>query len=385
MEGEERTKLEPAAQQPEGEEPISREADAVAESGQTSPSSLVPDPGVTAQFAAVSRRMALDAPRSKASSRKRASKAPRPAAASSQTAFRPISSGGGRLGIGATALLALCAVAALVYATGHSIGIESFLGWVAGLAALALAAGVGALTYGWRSMEYRLDDQKLTISWLCITETVPLGRVEGVFGGHRFGKMAEVDGVAWPGHYVGQAMAEELGRVKYYGTSRKPSTSIIIATAKGSYAITPADLDGFRARLISRLEALPPDEIARAREPRTSMPWLLTFSILRDGVALGLMGVALLLLLASFGYVSAKFPGLPELMPLHFNFANEPDLIGPPRDAFRMPAIGAFILLVNLVVAAAVHGSQREAGRILAAATPFIQLVMLIAILRVVH
>ncbi len=268
---------------------------------------------------------------------------------------------------------------------GRPIAIDSYFGWVAGLAALVLAAAAGALTYGWRSMQYRLEDQKLVISWLWIKETIPLGRVDGVFGGRRFGETIDVDGLVWPGQYVGFASAEEVGRVRFYGTSREPSTAIIIATAKACYAVTPADLSGFRSRLISRLEALTPEDVERSREPRTTMPWLLSFSILRDGMALGLMAAALLVLLVSFGYVCARFPTLPELMPLHFNFANEPDLIGPPRDAFRMPGIGAFILMINLVVATALHRSQREAARILAGATPFIQLVMLIAILRVVH
>ncbi|HEX2924365.1 MAG TPA: PH domain-containing protein, partial [Chloroflexota bacterium] len=405
--------LQPAEPQPEEpeekEDPAQQPADPEVVAGGAGSFDSASDPGVTAQFAAVSRKRAAEPPRPAAeaesgpateeSSDPGAEAAPTlspaleaevarstpPSFADNRGLFMPVPSAGGKVGLGATALLAVCAVAALSYAAGRPIAIDSYFGWVAGLAALLLAVAAGSLTYGWRSMRYRLEDQKLTISWLWIKETVPLGRVDGVFGGRRFGKTIDVDGLAWPGHYVGYAAAEDLGKVKFYGTSRDPSTAIVIATAKACYAITPADLDGFRSRLISRLEALTPEDMARSREPRTAMPWLFSFSILRDGMALGLLGVALLVLLVSFGYVSARFPTLPELMPLHFNFANEPDLIGPPRDAFRMPGIGAFILLVNLVVATALHRGRREASRILAGATPFIQLVMLIAILRVVH
>ncbi len=129
-----------------------------------------------------------------------------------------------------------------------------------------------------------------------------------------------------------------------------------------------------------------PVEMAEgAPEPETSMPAALRLAILRDGVTIGLLALALLVLLGSFGYVSARFPDLPELMPLHFNYAGEPDLIGPPRDAFRMPIIGLLILGANGLVAAALHQWRRDAGRISAAATVFVQLVMLVAVLRVVH
>ncbi len=299
--------------------------------------------------------------------------------------WRPQPSTAGRIGIGATAASLACAVAALAYPVSHPIAIESFVAAVAGLASLSLALFFGLATLGYRSLSYRLSQDTLTISWLWIREIVPLGRIEGVYRGHRLGKRAQVDGFVLPGHYVGKTRGEGLGRLRFYGTSEEPSAAMIVATATGGYAITPSDLQGFRDQLIQRLEAIPMEEIERAPEAQRLMPRLLTLSILRDSVAVAFLVLALMALLASFGYVSAKYPGLPELMPLHFNFAGEPDLIGPPRDAFRMPIIGLLILVANGVVAAAIHGWQRAAGRLLLVATVFMQLVMLIAVLRVVH
>lgn len=299
--------------------------------------------------------------------------------------WRPRRSSGGRIGIGMAVVALVCSAGAWLYAVGRPIAIDSFAAVVAGLAGLALALAVAIITWGYFSLRYRVKNRGLIISWLWIRETIPLAAIEGLYGGHRLGKRAMVEGLALPGHYVGRAKAEGLGRVTLYGTTNDPSAALIVATAHRGYAITPAEPDRFRSQLIELLEALPEEEIERAPEPKTSMPMLLRLSVLRDGVAIGLLAISVLVLLGSFGYVSLKFPELPELMPLHFNYAGEPDLIGPPRDAFRMPLIGLLILVVNGALAAVLHQWRRDAGRVLAAATVFVQLVMLVAVVRVVQ
>lgn len=299
--------------------------------------------------------------------------------------WQPVRSRAGLVGVALTLVLAAGATVAWVYAVGRPIAIDSFAAVVAGAAGTLLALACGILTYGYYSMRYRLGERDLTISWLWTREIIPLGRVDGVYGGHRFGKRVEVEGLNWLGHHVGTAAAESVGRTRFYGTTTEPSAAIIVGTPDRAYGITPAALGEFQGRLIQRLEALPEEEIEAAPEPATIVPRLLRLSLLRDGVCTGLLAAALVVLLGSFGYVSFRFPTLPELMPLHFNFAGEPDLIGPPMEAFRVPAIGALILVANWVVAAAIHGWQRDASRILAGATAFVQLVVLMAVLQVVH
>jgi len=187
------------------------------------------------------------------------------------------------------------------------------------------------------------------------------------------------------GIWWARARAEGLGWIGFYGTSSDPGDAMIVATMQRSYALTPSNLEQFRGQLIELLEALPPEEVELAPDPKSSMPALLRLSILRDGMAVAVLSLALLVLLGSFGYVSFRFPELPALMPLHFNHVGVPNLIGPPQDAFRMPFIGFLILLVNAAVAAALHQWRRDAGRLLAAGTVLVQLVMLMAVVQVVH
>ena len=310
---------------------------------------------------------------------------PRAVEGSSPFRWRPKPSSAGKIGVAMAAVSLACTAAVWAYAFGRPVALDSFIAAVAGLAGLMLALGALFVALGYFSLGYRIENQALILSWLWTREIVPLGAIEGIYGGHRLGKKAVIEGLASPGFYVGKAKAEGLGRVQFCGTTRDPSGAIIVATAHRGYAITPADLDGFRDRLIELLEALPAEMVEGAPEPETAMPAVLRLSILRDGATIGLLALALVVLLGSFGYVSARFPDLPELMPLHFNYAGEPDLIGPPHDAFRMPIIGLLILGANGLVATALHQWRRDAGRISAVATVFVQLVMLVAVLRVVH
>lgn len=299
--------------------------------------------------------------------------------------WRPVRSSGGRIGVAATLLALVCSAGAWLFAFGRPIAIDSFAAVVAGLAGIALAVAAAVLTYGFFSLRYRIENRGLIINWLWMRETIPLGAIEGLYGGHRLGKKVSVEGLNWPGYYVGKAKAEGIGRLLFFGTTSDPSSAIIVATARRVYSVTPLDLDGFRTQLIEMLESLPEEEIEREPEPKTSVPAIARLSILRDSVAIPFFMLSALVLLGSFGYVSYRFPELPELMALHFNYAGEPDLIGPPRDAFRMPLIGLLMLGFNIVVASLLHQWRKDAGRVLAAATVFIQVVMLMAVVRVVH
>lgn len=298
--------------------------------------------------------------------------------------WRPRRSMGGWIVVSAAFVAVMCVIAAYAYALGRPIAIDSFVATVAALMGCALALLGIVLAYGYFSMRYRLGSRELTVEWLWTREVVPLGSVDGLYRGHVLGKKVDVEGITWPGHYVGVAEIQELGRVKYYGTTLQTSQTLVVTAGGSAYALTPADLEGFRNGLIQRLESLP-EETGDAPEPKVVMPRLLQLSMLRDGVSLALLGVALLVLLGSFGYLAARYPHLPELMPLHFNYAGEPDIIGPPRDAFWMPLMAAVALGLNTIVAAALHGWQRDAARLLAAATLFVELAMLVAVVKVVH
>lgn len=173
----------------------------------------------------------------------------------------------GRIGLAALAALLAVAIVARIHTAGRPLDAETFVAAIVGLSALVLAALVGLLTYGRYSLRYRLDGRGLAIDWLWMRETIPLAGIEAIFRGTRLGEKARVKGIAWQGYQVGTAEAEEVGPLKFFGSSRDPSAAIIVAAAGHAYALTPSNLEGFRDRLIELLEAIP--EGLAAEEPQT--------------------------------------------------------------------------------------------------------------------
>jgi hypothetical protein len=301
------------------------------------------------------------------------------------TVWKPLPSTAGQKAIAAAVALALCSAAAWIYLLAQPVGIASIFAAIAGAVGVPLTLIAGAIAAGSYSMRYRIESGQLSISCLWLRERIPLGQIDGVYGGRRLGKGIRVNGLSLPGFFVGTTSETEVGTPKFYGTALDPSSVLLVTAEHRAYAITPANLEAFRNQLVSRLDDLSKEDIANAAEPVSEGTLIPSVPLLRDRVCLALMVAALAAIFVSFAYVGIKLGGLPALIPLHFTAAGQPDMIVPRESAFRMPIIGMVILGVNSLVAAAIYSWQRDASRVLAGATLLIELVALVAVLRVVH
>jgi uncharacterized membrane protein len=97
-------------------------------------------------------------------------------------------------------------------------------------------------------------------------------------------------------------------------------------------------------------------------------------------LAVSLLGVAGLV-----AYVHAWQPALPPLLPLHYNGQGAVDLIGPRTDLYKMPAIGAVVLLADLVFSAYVHRRERLAALTLLSASVLVQAMLVVATINIVR
>ncbi len=299
--------------------------------------------------------------------------------------WRARPSDAGRTATALAVVLGLLALLAWLYIISQSVGVGSLVALLIGISAALLAVAMAIFACGYYSMRYRLDDDHLTISCLWLREIVPLGRIDGIGSGRRIGERAGVEGLAWRGLSMGHLTRTELDLPKVFGTSLDPNAALVITASHRSYVITPADLEDFKSQLIGKLEALPEEEIEGAPDPSSEGSILPFTSVVGDRVCLGLSAASLVALLVSFAYVAVKLSGLPESIPLHFNAAGTPDFVVSRTDAFRLPFIGTLLLGANTLVTAAVHSWERDAGRIMAAATLFVELVAFISLLRVVQ
>jgi uncharacterized membrane protein len=100
---------------------------------------------------------------------------------------------------------------------------------------------------------------------------------------------------------------------------------------------------------------------------------------------LGLIALSALGIVALVVYVSLWQPALPPFLPLHYNGSGSVDLIGPRTGLYRMPGIGAVVLLGDLVVAAWIHARERSAAITLLCASVLVQVMLIVATLNIVR
>jgi len=83
--------------------------------------------------------------------------------------------------------------------------------------------------------------------------------------------------------------------------------------------------------------------------------------------------------------VYLTYSSLPPLVPLHYNSFGQVDLIGEPRELFKLPVIGAILLLGDLLLAATIHQHERFAALLLLGGCLFAQSLLFAATVNVVR
>ena len=289
----------------------------------------------------------------------------------------------GWLGLGAVALLGLAALASALFAVRQPVGFGMFVGLLVGLIVGGLALAALVLTVGYFTLRYRFEPVGLIITWLGRREVIPYSRVDGIFAGPRLGQAMRVRGLNWPGYHVGIGRTRAMGLVRYYITTGDLNQVALVVTPEMTYAFSPADANGFRRELIRRVEESDdlPSEPATAAPPAPSP----VRSALRDLSLPGFLLASLLVLSVTLLYVWAKWSGLPETIPLHFSRDGVPDLWGPREDVFKIPGIGAAMLIANVGLGLAVYAREPAAARMLWGTAFVVQLLVLVATARILH
>ena len=287
----------------------------------------------------------------------------------------------GWLGLAAAALLCVAAVVSVLFGIRQPVGFGMFVALLVALICGVLALMLFVFTYGYFALRYRLERQALVIRWLGQEEVVPFGAVDGIFAGSRLGQAMRVRGLNWPGYHVGTGRTRAMGMVRYYTTTSDLKDVALIVTPDATYALSPADAPSFRRELIRRVEEAEDDaERLDGQAPTRSTP-----SPFRDVMLPAAFIASLGLLALCLGYVWLKWEGVPEIIPLRFSADGTPNQLGPREDIFRIPIIGTGILLVNLFLGLALHGRERAAARMLWTTSVVVQLLVLVATVRVLH
>lgn len=256
-----------------------------------------------------------------------------------------------------------------------------FLGLLVGFVCGALGVLLLVLTIGFFRLRYRFEEGGLSVGWLGRKEVITYDRIDSLFAGHRLGQAMRVRGLNWPGFHVGVGRTRTMGFVRYFVTTGDLTQIVLIVTPDVTVAISPADLAGFRRALIERLEAAdlaPPSAaaVSPAEEAKPSSP-------LRDLMLPVALLSAIALLALTIVYIFVRWASIPELLAMQFGRDGVVLAYGQREDIFRLPGIGAAILVANLGIGLSIYGRERAAARMLWAISVIVQVLVLVATARI--
>lgn len=280
-----------------------------------------------------------------------------------------------RLGVVLIVAILLADGSLLTWAASHPVNVWTFVALLGFLCSLIF---IGLFAYwlnGLARSGYVLDRNSLTIIWGPNEQIVPTPGIERVVRGEEVEGRIRFRGVRWPGHWRGYGEVEGLGPTLFYATV-PPKQQIFIVTPGLTYGISPEDREAFLQTLRTRIEMGPTQLI----EAASSGPAVLRWDFWRDRLGLALLAVALLAVVALFGFLSARFPGLPRSLPLHFDAKGAPDRLAPQGQIFFLPLIGLLVLLANGTLGGALYRRERLLAYLLWSGAAMAQILLWVAV-----
>ncbi len=258
-----------------------------------------------------------------------------------------------------------------------------FLSYLVGLFVLLSLPLLVVLAYqvvSCLTLRYRLNRNGIVIRWAGNEQVIPIGDIQQIMSGRELKNPAvRRRGLRWPGHERGEGMVPSIGRTRFLAT-QPLERQLLLVTPGLALAISPQDpetfLEGYAARQELGPNRLLERELRRAR-------WS-AWPIWTDETAWTLLGSAAAINLALLGYLSARFPGLDYLLPLHFNNLGQPDRIGTKMELFALPIIGLIILGTNLILGLALYRRERAGSYLLWGAATAVQALFWLAAFSIV-
>ncbi len=270
------------------------------------------------------------------------------------------------------ACLAL-AVALGVKASGWPISFPQFVGYVGAGALAVLALVFGFWAYTCLSLRYGLDRTGLTISWGPLKHFVAIDRIDGLVHG-RGEHRPQVRGLNWWGFHVGRGRAAGLGEVLFFSTHRSPEDMVYVQSGDTTYGLSPQDPMRFIAQAKRLQQAAQPRQgPAVQRAPLAAHP------IWADRVAQWLVGAAVVLNLALWGYLFAVYPDLSNEISIQFPPVGDITELHTRQEIFKIPGTATAILVANLVAGLGFQWRERAATYLLLSGAVFFQALFWVA------
>jgi hypothetical protein len=209
---------------------------------------------------------------------------------------------------------------------------------IAAFLPLAISVLIIYSSYAGGKMEYLLGDDELRIGFPLSPLRVSYGKIKGA------GKVDtslgfRLFGGSLPGVHWGMFTTSNLGNVQAYATRYK-GTFVLLELSDGSKVlIAPLEPDVFLEALRKKTTFAAPT-LPETGEPRLDRRFA--------AVQISIVTIAWLALIA---YVAYIYPGLPEVIPVHFGFNGVPNRYGSKVELLILAAFSTIFPALNAVFA----------------------------------
>jgi hypothetical protein len=296
--------------------------------------------------------------------------------------FAPAPSRG--IAVGLALVAAACGAALALALSALRVGPGPVAALLAVLVVLLLPV-IGRLAvwlWGVVSLRYAVSRDGVVIQWGPTRQVIPMAEITHLLNGRPYA--APLTGLRWPGHEVGRtAIATDDGapHTALVFATRGPAEQLLVVTPGLVYAISPADRSAFVAEFTLRSRLGPVQQLTHGTDRRA---WA-GLSIWRDGLALRLALVALVLNLLAFAWLLWQYPSLPAALPLQLSYdaalqRSVPDAPRPRAWAWLLPLIGLAAIGANGLLAVSIHRRVRLAALLLLAGALLLQLALAVVI-----
>ena len=335
------------------------------------------------------------------------------------TSVWPAAHGAGR-GFGLALLVVeLLIVIVAFWRSQSASGLILWLFWLLIVAMVAVAAITSWLLRGVGTMSYAVDDHQLTIRWMGRKHVVALGEIVEVEYDPHLPPPSSGWEPIWPGLVVWTRRRRD-GVWRAWATL-PPRGRVRIRTTSGGVEISPqrpirflVDIDRRRAGSVPAeperwREPAWPQSSPAAPEPRRHPPEsesraepsvpphtepgllrhayqrLFRSDLLGDRLSSNLLAVGVIIPLLMVAYLFSQLEGVPDPVALHWDALGEVDRVGPPSSLWQLPVLAVLILVGNTLLATVLVAVDRFLSRLMLVATPVVQIIAAIALLRAVN
>jgi len=263
--------------------------------------------------------------------------------------FKPVSTFGGLIGIGAWLLLVAGLGWGLLFALAET---STVVRWMLLIPFFIFALGGLLVILFFFMQSYAVTGEGLVIRWGVYRKLIPWNAFKSIERVKGWPKTWPVFGISWTGYCAGAFNVTGLGVMTIFGTELEDRL-IVLRTAMGIWGVTPAEPEEFldmvqrRAHIVAQQVDL--DAIEEAvLQPVPS----------EDNIYLALAGLNFVCVLGFIAYLIAFFPGAMQEAALR-------GAAGPPRELILLAVIAVAMFLINLGSARKIYQNMPAGGYLL--------------------